>query len=262
MNLDLTGKTALVCGASRGIGRVVARELVQLGARVILLARNEQLLKQVVSQFERDHPIGHSYIVADIGDRQALKHAVRAKQNVHHDIDILVNNTGGPPMGPILAATEQDFTEAFDHHLQVNAALARLLIPGMRNNKFGRIINITSISIKEPIANLGVSNTVRWAVAAWAKTLSKEVAQDGITVNCVLPGYTKTERLKVFMADMAKANNQSVEVTEEKLSAAIPAGRMGEPEEIASVAAFLATPAASYVNGVAWVVDGGLVGSL
>ena len=177
-------------------------------------------------------------------------------------LDIVVNNSGGPAAGPISQATDEDFTTAFNNHLLTNRLVAELVLPGMKKNQYGRFINITSTSVKIPIPNLGVSNTIRWAVAAWAKTLAAEVAPFGITVNTILPGYTDTDRLHKLMESAANRLEKSATDVENAWQASIPAGRFGKPSEVASAVAFLASPAASYINGVALAVDGGRTGCL
>ncbi len=250
MDLDLSGKSALVTGASQGIGKACARELALLGCRVIIVARNQEKLAQAIREFEALSPQGHSYIVADLSDRKKI-------QKLQSPCDILINNMGGPPGGLVMEAKEEDFEKAFHNHLLVSSALAQMCLPEMKRKGYGRIINILSSSVKAPIPFLGVSNTVRWAVAAWAKTLAGEVGQFGITVNSILPGAIDTERLKETVDLKARQRSMSPEAIMEERLKSIPARRIGEPEEIGSVAAFLASPAASYVNGAAIAVDGG-----
>ncbi|NRA66527.1 MAG: SDR family oxidoreductase [Pseudobacteriovorax sp.] len=258
MDLNLSGKTALVCGASQGIGAGCARELADLGCQIILLARTESKLKDVCSGLKGS---GHRYVVADQGDQEALLKALSTALE-GHTVDILINNSGGPPGGPITEASDEEFLQAFQRHLIVNANLVKMLLPGMREKRFGRIVNIISTSVKIPLAGLGVSNTIRGAVASWSKTLANEVAQYGITVNSVLPGATKTSRLDQIIDSKASKSGQQREAVAETMAAAIPAGRFGNVEEIASVAAFLSSPAASYVTGTAIPVDGGRTGAI
>ena len=250
MDLDLSGKSALVTGASQGIGKACARELALLGCRVVIVARNEEKLAEAVEEFEALSPQGHSYVVADLSDRKMI-------QKFKNSFDILINNMGGTPGGLIMDAKEEDFEKAFHNHLFVSAALAQVSLPEMKRKGYGRIINILSSSVKAPIPFLGVSNTVRWAVAAWAKTLAGEVGPFGITVNSILPGAIDTERLKETVELKAHQRKMSPqEIIEERLKS-IPARRIGDPKEIGAVVAFLASPAASYVNGTAIAVDGG-----
>src|SRR5690348_9821288 len=192
MDLDLTGRHALVCGASQGIGRACAIELAQLGANVTLLARREEALRQLADELPRIHAVQkHGFVAADSGDTDRL-HAQAQALVAGGPVHILVNNSGGPPPGPVLGARVDDFLDAYRKHLLANHVLAESVIPGMRGDGYGRIINIISTSVKEPIRGLGVSNTTRWAVASWAKTLATELAPFGITVNNVLPGSTRT----------------------------------------------------------------------
>jgi 3-oxoacyl-[acyl-carrier protein] reductase len=257
MQLDLSGRHALVCGASQGIGRASAIELAELGANVTLLARSSDALRAAVSTLPRAHAgQQHGWRSVDMLDTAGLQAAatdIADSQPVH----ILINNTGGPPGGPAHTATADAFETAFRQHLLGNQTLLQALLPGMRASGYGRIVNVISTSVKEPIAGLGVSNTVRAAVAGWAKTLAGELAADGITVNNVLPGYTRTNRLDSLLATQANSSGRSEDEIAETLMATIPARRFGEASEIAAVIAFLCTPAAAYVNGVSIAVDGG-----
>jgi len=257
MQLDLSGRHALVCGASKGIGRATAIELAQLGASVTLLARSAEALETLAQQLPRLHDgQSHQARAVDMLDTGALQAAatdIAAQARVH----ILINNSGGPPAGPAHTADPAAFEAAFRQHLIAGQALVQALLPGMRDSGYGRIVNIISTSVKEPIPGLGVSNTVRAAVAAWAKTLSGELAADGITVNNVLPGYTRTGRLDSLLATKAATSQRSEAEIAGELIETIPARRFGEPDEVAAVIAFLCTPAAAYVNGVSIAVDGG-----
>ncbi|MDN5923921.1 MAG: SDR family oxidoreductase, partial [Xanthomonadales bacterium] len=257
MQLDLSGKHALVCGASQGIGRAVAMELAALGADVSVLARRSDVLQQVVDALPRTHAEQHhDVIVADVGDSAGLSAAVQ-QLVARAPIDILINNAGGPPPGTVHGAQIDAFVDAFRIHLLANHSLAELVIPHMRSTGWGRIVNIISTSVKEPIPGIGVSNTTRGAVAAWAKTLSREMAPFGITVNNVLPGSTHTPRIEQIIAARAAKTGVSEDEARAAMTADIPAGRFAQPEETAAVVAFLASPAASYVSGVSIPVDGG-----
>lgn len=261
MNLDLAGKHALVCGASEGIGRAAAFELAQLGATVTLLSRREDVLRELAAALPRGHSQAHGHVAIDIADGTALRAAVEAlaaRQPVH----ILINNTGGPPGGPAHAASIEAYLDAFQRHLVANQTLVQALLPGMRAARWGRIVNVISTSVYEPIPNLGVSNTIRGAVASWAKTLSRELGGDGITVNNVLPGYTRTRRLEQILADRGAATGKSQDEVAQAMLATVPAGRFAEAEEPGGVIAFLCTPAASYVNGQSIAVDGGRMQSI
>lgn len=256
MQLDLSGRHALVCGASQGIGRASAVELAELGASVTLLSRSASALEAVANDLPRKHSQQHRWFAVDMAQTDLLRDAL-ADIVAAHPIEILINNTGGPPGGPAHTATNDAFETAFRQHLLAGQTLVQALLPGMKASGYGRIVNIISTSVKEPIAGLGVSNTVRAAVASWAKTLSAELAADGITVNNVLPGYTRTARLDGLLAAQAKSSGRSEEDIAQGMLATVPARRFGEASEIAAVAAFLCTPAAAYVNGVSIAVDGG-----
>jgi 3-oxoacyl-[acyl-carrier protein] reductase len=263
MNLDLTGKHALVCGSTQGIGKAAAMELAALGATVTLLARNEPRLKNALADLP--NPSGtakHEYLVADFSDPAQLKQVIESYLRKEKVMHILVNNTGGPPGGPITEAKTEEFTAAFSNHLLCNHILVQAVLPGMKVEKTGRIINVISTSVKIPLRNLGVSNTIRAAVASWAKTLSVEVAPFGITVNNVLPGATATQRLDSILTNKTQKAGISREEAEREMLHEIPAGRFAAPEEVAAAIAFLATPAAAYINGINLPVDGGRTGSL
>jgi 3-oxoacyl-[acyl-carrier protein] reductase len=256
MQLDLSGRHALVCGASKGIGRATAIELAELGAHVTLLARSADALKSALGDLPTRPGQQHAWRSVDMLDTLGLKLAateIAANQPVH----ILINNTGGPPGGPAYAAGAEAFETAFRQHLLAGQTLVQAVLPGMRAASYGRIVNVISTSVKEPITGLGVSNTVRAAVAGWAKTLSSELAADGITVNNVLPGYTRTDRLDGLLAAQAAAGGRSEDAIAQGMLASVPARRFGEASEVAAVIAFLCTPAAAYVNGVSIAVDGG-----
>jgi 3-oxoacyl-[acyl-carrier protein] reductase len=262
MDLDLTGRHALVCGASQGIGRACAVELAKLGANVTGLARREDILKQLVDELPRIHPSQtHDFLVVDAGDTEDLRAAAQklAKASPVH---ILVNNSGGPPPGPAHGAEVEAFLDAYRKHLVANHVLAEAVIPGMQAAGYGRIVNIISTSVKEPIRGLGVSNTTRWAVASWAKTVAGELAPFGITVNNVLPGSTHTPRIEQIVATRAGKSGNSIEDTQRAMEAEIPMRRFADPSEIAAAVAFLASPAAGYITGINVPVDGGRTRSL
>jgi 3-oxoacyl-[acyl-carrier protein] reductase len=261
MELSLKNKNAVVCGSTRGIGLAIAKELAFAGANCVLFARNEALLREIVHRLPRTDGQEHDYRVADFSEPARVKAAIESvvsKMNVH----ILVNNTGGPSPGPITEASADAFEHAFRQHIIINQLLAQCVLPGMKKEGYGRIINIISTSVKIPLYNLGVSNTIRAAVAAWAKTLSNEAGQYNITVNNILPGSTQTDRLDDLIAERVKKEDTSREMVEKEMTDKIPLKRFGTPEEIANVAAFLASPAASYVNGASIPVDGGRTGSI
>ena len=262
MNLDLTGKHALVCGASQGIGRAAAIELAQLGAHVTLLSRSRESLEAVLAELPKLNAAQtHAYAAADMNDHPALRAKVEDVANTR-PVQIVVNNSGGPPGGPAHTAALDDFRIAFNQHLMAAQIVLQAVLPGMRAANYGRVINVISTSVKEPIRNLGVSNTIRGAVASWAKTLATELGPSGITVNNVLPGYTRTQRLEQILTDRVRASGQSQEAVAKSMLASVPAGRFADASEIAAVIAFLASPAAGYVNGINVPVDGGRMQSL
>lgn len=263
MNLSLKGKNALVCGSSKGIGKASAVELAALGANVTLVSRSPEKMSMVISEMVMNISEGqdHDFLVADFSDSADLRKKVKGLLTVHH-YHILVNNTGGPAGGPVVDAKPEEFTSAFHNHLICNHILSTLLIPGMKKEGYGRIINIISTSVKTPIEGLGVSNTIRGAVASWSKTLSNEVAKFGITVNNVLPGFTKTERLNELFGSRAEQLGISFDEMLNRLREQTPVRRLGGPEEIGAAVAFLASPAAGYINGINLPVDGGRTPSL
>jgi len=261
MNLQLHTKNALVCGSSAGIGKASAMEMASLGATITLVARNEDKLKAVLSELPNPEGQVHDYLVADFSEPMNLKEALdKATQNKTYHI--LINNTGGPKAGPVLGAKLEEFENAFTQHLKCNHILVQALAPGMKDAGYGRIINIISTSVKQPIEGLGVSNTIRGAVANWSKTLSVELGPYGITVNNVLPGATATERLTDILHNVAKKINGTFEEAEKMMKSVAPAKRFAQPEEIAYAVAFLASEAASYINGINLPVDGGRTKSL
>lgn len=262
MQLDLSGRHALVCGASQGIGRACAIELALLGASVTALARRGEVLASLVDSLPRIHDTQrHGFIIADAADTDALRTKVEtlvAAAPVH----ILINNSGGPPPGGIVDATTQEFLDALRRHLLANHALVQAVLPGMRGAGWGRIVNIISTSVKEPIPGIGVSNTTRGAVASWAKTLAGELAPFGITVNNVLPGSTHTPRIEQIVTARAQKSGRGEQDVQQEMAAEIPMKRFADPSETAAAVAFLASPAASYITGVSLPVDGGRMRSL
>jgi len=256
MNLDLTGKTAVICGSTQGIGYASAKEIAALGANVVLLARNEDKLKEALTTLDKSKGQSHAYLVADFAHPQNVQEAIEkfAQNNKAH---ILVNNTGGPNPGPAIDADVEAFRIAFNSHLICNQILVQALVPGMKALGYGRIINVISTSVKQPLPNLGVSNTIRGAVASWSKTLAMELGRFNITVNNVLPGATETGRLEQIMKNKAEKTGVQQSDVKQEMSEEIPMKRLAKPEEIAAAVAFLASPAASYINGINVPVDGG-----
>lgn len=260
MNLNLNNKYALVCGSTRGIGKAIAMALAREGVDVTLVARNEDKLKGVLSELpNKGH---HDYIVADFSNPDDLYFKVISFIQKKHGFHILINNTGGPKSGNILDATISEFENAFTLHIKCNHLLAQAAIPFMQQEGYGRIINIISTSVKEPIPGLGVSNTIRAAVGNWSKTLATEMGAQGITVNNVLPGFTDTERIAEIIK--VKAHNEGVTIEEmtETMKNYSPAKRFATPGEIANAVVFLASEAANYINGINLPVDGGRTKSL
>ncbi|MEW6468826.1 MAG: SDR family oxidoreductase [Bacteroidota bacterium] len=261
MDLNLTGKRALVCGSTQGIGKAAAIEIALLGAHVTLVARNEKTLQQTARELDTSKGQQHEYLCADFTRPDELKSKVEQYLS-GKTVNILVNNTGGPAGGPIIEAKVQEFTQTFSDHLVCNHILVQAVFAGMKSSGYGRIVNIISTSVKQPLKGLGVSNTIRAAVANWAKTLSMELAPFGITVNNVLPGMTNTVRIKSLLEAKAQKTGRSVEELRKEMIAEIPMARIAEANEVAHAVAFLASPAASYITGINIPVDGGRTGSL
>lgn len=253
MDLGISGKGALVCGASRGLGKAVAEELCREGVRVVICARNTDELEQAARDL-REKTGGHVHaVVADVSTRAGCATAVAAALQSLQQVDILVTNSGGPPPGPF-EAHSSDVWDATYHQLLASAVeLVRGVLPGMKQRRWGRIIAITSQAVKQPVDGLILSNSVRASVVGLVRTLANEVGQFGITVNNVMPGYTRTARLEKLIANAPQFGN----VTSE-----IPARRLGEPHEFAAAVAFLASERAAYINGASIPVDGGWIKSL
>ncbi|HRE40424.1 MAG TPA: SDR family oxidoreductase [Ignavibacteria bacterium] len=261
MIVSLKNKNAIVCGSSQGIGKSIAMQFAESGANVTLIARNESILKEVIKELKNKNQ-NHQYIVADFDNSEKLGEIITEFTNNNPPIHILVNNTGGPNPGLAIEANIEDYFCAFNRHLICNQILAKAVTSGMKEEKYGRIINIISTSVKQPIQGLGVSNTIRGAVANWSKTLSFELAPFGITVNNVLPGATSTQRLQNIISNKSKKlSKDETEITNE-LMREIPVGRFGMPEELAFAVTFLASENASYINGINLPIDGGRTLSL
>ncbi len=257
MDLNLIGKTAWVCGSTQGMGLAIAQQLAEQGASIVLLARNAEKLTEVVKTLSTAANQSHQTITADFSRPDSLKSAVEHHLSANPEVHILVNNTGGPAPGLAKDADVTAFQAAFNQHLICNQVLAQAAVPAMQKAHYGRIINVISTSVKQPLPNLGVSNTVRGAVASWAKTLANELGQFNITVNNVLPGATETNRLSAIFENKAKNTGVSIEQVIEHEKSIIPMRRFGTPQEFADVVGFLASPAAAYINGVNIPVDGG-----
>ena len=259
--IDLSGKNALVCGASKGIGRATAVVLANMGATVTVLARSEGGLQEVVQEIASNGSPSATALVADLDDRSSLQEIVTRHIQQHGPQHIWINNTGGPAGGPLTKATTDEISAALARHVLAPQILLKALLPGMAAEGYGRIINVLSTSVREPIPNLGVSNLTRAAVASWAKTLSRELPS-GVTINNVLPGFTATDRLASLAEGRAQKGGQSVDAVYEQWIDQVPEGRLGQPNELAYAIAFLASPAASFIRGTTLPVDGGRLRSI
>lgn len=258
MELNLKNKNALVCGSTQGIGKATAILLAEEGANITLIARNEEKLKAVLAELPNNNQ-KHKYLIADFSKPEELKQVLENSDLEYH---ILINNTGGPKSGDLLSATSTELINAFQMHIICNQILVQAVVPFMKNEKFGRIINVISTSVKEPIPGLGVSNTIRNAVGNWSKTLASELAEFQITVNNVLPGFTDTARLDQIIKVKAQKSNTTEAEMEQIMKNYVPAKRFAKPEETAAAIAFLASEQASYINGINLPVDGGRTKSL
>lgn len=259
---DLNGKIALVAGSTQGIGKAVAMKLAEMGANIVLLARNEEKLKSVKDELPADENQVHDYLAVDFSNPSDLKEKIGKYVANGKTIDILINNTGGPKAGPIIDAEISEFLAAFNQHLICNHILVQAVVPGMKQAGGGRIVNIISTSVKQPLPGLGVSNTIRGAVGNWSKTLANELGQFNITVNNVLPGATNTVRLQEIASNKSAKTGDSVDAIFDEMAEESPMKRIARPEEIAAAVAFLASSAASYINGINIPVDGGRTKSL
>jgi len=253
----LQNRRAYVCGSTQGIGRACAVALAEQGAWVTLVARNEEALRLVRDDLPTDSGQTHDLLCVDCADWRAVQRAATAHAREHGPIHILINNTGGPPAGRATEAQPEAYIDAFQKHLVCNQVLLQAVVAGMKDAGYGRVINIISTSVVTPIRGLGVSNTIRGAVANWARTIADELGPLGVTVNNILPGFTDTSRLRSLFEGKASREGATAEEIAERAKAQIPARRLGRPEELAAVAAFLASPDAGYINGVNLPVDGG-----
>ena len=256
-HLPLFGRHAFVCGATQGIGKATAIAMAAAGATVTVCGRNDQGLMRTLEELPK--PVGqrHWSVEVDFSSAKDVEFAARTHLGSAGPVHVLVNNTGGPAAGAAIEAKPEDFTKAFEMHLLANHALVQVFAPGMREASYGRVINIASTSVVTPIRGLGVSNTIRAAVANWGRSLAVELAPFGITVNTILPGFTRTARLASLFEGRAHRAGTSAQEVEADALRTVPMGRLGAPEEIAAVAVFLASPAASYLTGVNLPVDGG-----
>lgn len=262
MDLSLVGRRALVCGASQGIGKAIALELAANGASVTVLARTQSALDAVVALLPTSHGQLHSTLAVDMNHEAALITIVQNNVESHGAFHILVNNTAGPAGGPLVDSGVESLRSAFENHILTAHQLTKVVVPGMTACGYGRIVNIVSTSVKIPIDGLGVSNTIRGAMASWSKTMANELAPRGITVNNVLPGATETDRLQAIIERNAQTKGQSEDAIRSHMLAEIPVGRFAQPSEIANAVGFLASPAAGYITGTSIIVDGGRTRSL
>jgi 3-oxoacyl-[acyl-carrier protein] reductase len=258
MKIDLAGKKALVGGSSKGIGLGIASQLAESGASVCLMARNKSKLEEIINQLPNSE--NHSYLIVDFSNFEEYKIKIEAYLE-NNQVDILVNNTQGPPAGNSLSKDIDSYQEAFDLLFKSIVYTTSLIVPKMQKNKWGRIINVTSVSVKEPLNYLVLSNSIRSAVVAWAKSLSVDVGKDGVTVNSILTGYFDTERIKELNKEKSKSLNISEEEVLEKMKSLVPINRLGKTEEYGYLVSFLSSDKASYINGASIPIDGGLLRS-
>lgn len=262
MDLGLRGKVALVAAASKGLGRAVADELAAEGAVLVICARGADELQVTRKAIADRHRTDVEAVVADVSTMEGIELVTHSALSRHGRVDILVNNAGGPPSGPFESHPWETWQNAVDLTLRSTVELTRRVLPGMRERQWGRVLNVTSIAVKQPVDGLILSNSIRAAVTGWARTLANEVARDGVTVNCLMPGYTRTERVEELNAQRASRENVSVEDVQKRTEAQIPMRRMGEPREFGALAAFLASERASYITAQSIAVDGGWIKSL
>ena len=260
MKIELSGKKALIGGSSKGIGLGIAKQLAESGASVCLMARNETKLKEIVSKLPSSENQNHDYLVVDFSNFDGFKIIIEEYVDKNR-IDILINNTQGPPAGNSLSKDIESYQEAFDLLFKSVVYTTSLIVPKMLKNKWGRIINVTSVSVKEPLNYLVLSNSIRSAVVAWAKSLSVDVGKDGVTVNSILTGYFDTERIKDLNKEKSKSLNISEDEVLEKMKSLLPINRLGKTEEYGYLVSFLSSDKAAYINGASIPIDGGLLKS-
>ena len=258
MKIDLSGKKVLIGGSSKGIGLGIAKQLAESGASVCLMARNKSKLEEIVNQLPNSE--NHSFLIVDFSNFEEYKIKIEAYLE-NNQVDILVNNTQGPPAGNSLSKDIDSYQEAFDLLFKSVVYTTSLVIPQMQKNKWGRIINVTSVSVKEPLNYLVLSNSIRSAVVAWAKSLSVDIGKYGVTVNSILTGYFDTERIKELNKEKSKSLNISEDEVLEKMKSLVPINRLGKTEEYGYLVSFLSSDKASYINGASIPIDGGLLRS-
>ena len=261
MNISLKGKNALIGGSSRGLGYAVARQLAISGASVTLMSRNEKKLKEIVANLESETKIKHNYLIVDFNNFDSYKEKISTFLS-DNPIDILVNNTQGPKPGDVESLSIEDYQNAFDLLFKSVVHTTSIALPFMKKNSWGRVLNMVSISVKEPLSYLALSNTIRASVVTWAKTLANDVACDNITVNNILTGYFKTERIEELNFEKAKKLNISIDQVFDTMKNQVPMKRIGNPEEFGYLASFLCSDKASYITGINIPIDGGLIKSL
>lgn len=258
MDLGIAGKRTLVSGASRGIGKAIAESLAKEGVRVILCSRDEEKCKRIAESIAEQYEVEAHGLQCDLSSIDSIENAVSFSQATFGGVDILVNNTGGPPFGPISEVDIDSWRSNFESMVISVMHLTGLILPGMRERSWGRILIVSSSGVVEPIPELGISNTLRVSLANWAKTLSFEVAKDNVTVNMLMPGRIGTERLEQLYKRTADRTGKNIDEVKGEVASAIPIGRVGRVEEFAALATFLSSENASYITGTSTAIDGGL----
>ena len=261
MKINLKDKKAFIGGSSKGLGYAVAKQLAVCGAMVTLVSRNEPLLKKNIIELKKLTGVNHNYIVVDYNDSEGYNKIITEFFKTN-SVDILINNTQGPNAGDVLSVSESDYKNAFNLLFQNTVNTSMAAIKGMKKNNWGRIINMASVSVKEPLSYLALSNTIRSAVTSWGKTLSIESGKHNVTVNNILTGFFNTERLNQLNSEKAKKFNVSTDEVFDKMSEMVPLKRIGEPKEFGYLVAFLSSDFADYINGANIPIDGGLLKSM
>ena len=258
MDLGLTGKVVLVAASSKGLGKATAMAFAREGARVVICARNKEALAQAEDEIRRHYPTEVLALDCDLTQVEEIKKLVEAVMDNFGRVDVLVNNAGGPAPGFFLDMQDEDWEQAYQLNLMSSVRLTREVLPVMLRQKYGRIVNITSVTVKQPIDQLLLSNSIRMGVIGWAKTLSNQVADKGITINNVCPGWTRTGRVDSLLKSQADARGISVDEAEKAITEAIPMQRMGTPQEFADLVVFLGSERAGYMTGTTIQIDGGM----
>ncbi len=262
MDLGLKDRTAIVCAASRGLGYAAARELAAEGGRVLICARGDERLQAARQAIIAETKADVRAVAADVATTEGVNTVARAAEQAFGHVDILVTNTGGPPSGPFEQFPWDVWQQHVNNLIRSTVELTRRVLPGMRERRWGRVLNVTSITVKQPVDGLILSNSLRAAVTGFARTLANEVARDGVTVNCIVPGFTRTERVEQLARANAEREGLSLEQVSARTEAQIPMGRLGEPREFGALAAFLVSERASYITGQSVAVDGGWIRAL